>query len=231
YYNGLTEEKRVGAYFEKAADGMDFEVGTQFPGAPIAKIFAGYQWYQMEHSEDLQGWTARLQLKPVKFFTVNAKAIDENEGERIYRLDGAVNFDFSSFALEDIKLDLAGESPEKQPDLRERLLDRVEREFNIRLEKWLVPEEIPPPSPLPPPGPDFRLLLEVRFPGVQCGDCDDLNSNGVVDPDEGWELDIVVEYLSIDGTLTGISATQIVISNTLQFADVNNSPHQLADAG
>ena len=43
-------------------------------------------------------------------------------------------------------------------------------------------------------------------------------------------MDIVFSNLTTDSTFTGMSASQIQVSNT-QFIDINNSPHPLADAG
>jgi hypothetical protein len=86
----------------------------------------------------MNGWKARGEIKPFKFITVNLETFDDNKGEQEYVLDTRFNFVFHDFTPKSIlsAFNLAKE-PYPDVDLKERTLDRVERNFKIVLEKWI----------------------------------------------------------------------------------------------
>jgi hypothetical protein len=66
-YFGLTEDKSVSGYLEKALDGRDITFKTQVPYLPWAKIAAGYFWWDAQHSSsDMKGasFSTELALHP-----------------------------------------------------------------------------------------------------------------------------------------------------------------------
>jgi hypothetical protein len=55
-YTGITEDKSVSGYSEKALDGRDLTLKTQVPYMPWAKLGASYFWWDAEHaSSDMKG--------------------------------------------------------------------------------------------------------------------------------------------------------------------------------
>ncbi len=138
-YNGLShrrtiEETSTTYIYEKAVDGFDAEVGTPIPYFPWLKVFGSYYLYDFENFEDMKGWKARGEIKPFKAIAFNLEAYDDNKGEREYRVDGRFCLAFDDFRLRDILK--PAKVPYPKVELKKRMLDRVERNFNIQVEKW-----------------------------------------------------------------------------------------------
>lgn len=138
-YYGLSgrrtvEETSTTYTYEKAVDGFDAELGTPIPYLPWIKIFGSYYQYDFKNFSDMKGWKGRLEIKPVKAFTFNVETFDDNKGDQEYRVDGRFCLAFDDFSMKGIL------KPAKEPypnkDLKKRMLDRVERNFNIQVEKW-----------------------------------------------------------------------------------------------
>ncbi len=134
----IVQESPADTLFEKAVDGVDFEVGTPIPFLPFAKIFHRGFWYDFKKStKNMQGDQWRLELKPSKHLTVDMETFNDNKGEREYRGRVAVKFFFHSFSPRALLADLrAKKAPYRDVDLGERTLDFVERSMTIQVEKW-----------------------------------------------------------------------------------------------
>lgn len=125
--------------YEKVVNGGDVEIGGPLPYLPWIKIFGSYYRYDFKKSDAMQGWKARGELKPYKFIVINLETYDDNKGSQEYRMDTRFSLAVDSFSPKSI---LAALKPTCEPypdtDLRQRTLDRVERNFNIQVEKWKV---------------------------------------------------------------------------------------------
>ncbi len=123
--------------FEQVANGGDVELGAPLPYLPWIKVFGSYYRYDFRKFKDMQGWKIRGEIKPFKFITLNFETYDDNKGDREYRMDTRFNFAFDD--LPKSMLSAFKPTKESYPDvvLTERTLDRVERNFNIQVEKWV----------------------------------------------------------------------------------------------
>ncbi len=142
-YFGLSHKRKVeesatSAVYERVANGGDIELGGPVPYLPWLKLFGSYYRYDFRKFKDMAGWKARGEIKPFKFITINLETFDDNKGEQEYRMDGRFNLSFDDFTPRSIlkALSLTKDSYPKT-DLKERTLDRVERNFNIQVEKWI----------------------------------------------------------------------------------------------
>jgi hypothetical protein len=141
-YFGLSPKRLVeetaGSYvYEKVANGFDAELGGPVPYLPWLKVFGGYYQYDFKKFKDMIGWKARGEIKPYKFITINLETYDDNKGEQEYRMDARFNLavdDFSPRGI--ISAFKAANTPYPETDLKKRTLDRVERNFNIVVERW-----------------------------------------------------------------------------------------------
>ncbi|MCM8792684.1 MAG: inverse autotransporter beta domain-containing protein, partial [Candidatus Omnitrophica bacterium] len=133
----LVEEDSVSKTYEKAVNGGDIELGGPIPYLPWFKVFGSYYRYDYRKFKDKQGWKLRSELKPFKFITLNLETYDDNKGKREYLMDTRFNLVFDSLTPKSI-LSAFGwnKEPFVEVDLKERTLDRVERNFNIEVEKW-----------------------------------------------------------------------------------------------
>lgn len=168
YYEGLSPVRKVlvntqRTVYEKVIDGFDGEVGGRLPYLPWVKFFGGYRYFEYIHSTDSKGWKARLELKPTKYITLNLETFDDEMINRGYRLDGRFKLAFDSFDPKDIVAAIKDtDTPKKNPerDVKEHLLDRVEREFDITIERWEGDGETTTTTPLPVgSGGDIQIQL------------------------------------------------------------------------
>lgn len=137
----LVNETSTGKIYEKAVDGFDGEIGLPFPYMNWVKLYAGGYWYNYEKFSNKEGWKIRTEMKPFTFQTINFIVYDDNKGDTAYRVDIRVTIPFETFyGKTKDKICNIGFSnvayPEKA-DHSSRVLDRVEREYKIEVEKWL----------------------------------------------------------------------------------------------
>ncbi len=142
-YFGLSPERTIwetttAAQYEEAVDGFDLEVGGPIPYLPWLKLFGSYYFYDYDKFSDMEGWKIRGEIKPFECLTVNLETYDDNKGDEEYRIDTRINLAFDNFTSKSILTAFKpSDEPYPETDLRERTLDRVERNFNIQVEKWI----------------------------------------------------------------------------------------------
>ncbi len=121
--------------YEKAVDGLDYELGAPLPYLPWLKFYASGFWYDYEKASDKEGWKTRLEAKPNECITLEFYTWDDNKGEQEYggRIRLYIAFDKLADFKETFKF-----SDEKFPkkDLTEETLVPVERNFDIVVESW-----------------------------------------------------------------------------------------------
>lgn len=129
----LVHDDSSGQYFEKVANGLDWELGSPVPYLPSLKIYGGGYWYSFEKFRNKLGWSMRLEYNPIKNSRLIFKVLDDNKRKKeSYRFEGALTLAFTSFHPRDILKDLKG-SKEAFPkiNLRNKVLERVVRDFDI----------------------------------------------------------------------------------------------------
>lgn len=123
--------------YEKVVDGFDAELGVPVPHLPWLKLFAQYYYYDYKKFKNMAGNKLRAEIKPFKFFVCNLETYDDTKGDREYTMDARFSLAFDNFTPESI---FAAFKADKEAfpdiDLKKRALDRVERNFNIQVEKW-----------------------------------------------------------------------------------------------
>ncbi|HPL63307.1 MAG TPA: inverse autotransporter beta domain-containing protein [Syntrophales bacterium] len=134
----VVEENGSTMTMARAVNGCDVEFGVPVPYLPWLKIFGGYYWYDFRESSDMQGWKGRTEVKALSFMTANLETFSDNKGSQDWRADIRMTLWVDSFAPKDVLAALASSfrAPLPEADLRERILDRVERNFTIQLETY-----------------------------------------------------------------------------------------------
>jgi len=137
----LVEEIGSTSTYEKAADGFDAEVGLPLPYLNWIKVYGSGYWYNYEKFANKEGWRVRSQVEPFEYTTINLIFWDDNKGDAEFRVDARVAIPFELFYGEEkaedwckVKVSEAA-YPEKVTH-EDKLLDRVEREYKIEVEKW-----------------------------------------------------------------------------------------------
>lgn len=131
--NRLVDENSANEYYEKVANGFDWELGAPLPYLPFLKLYGGGNWYNFGHFQNKYGWQARLEYTPVKYSRIDFIMLHDNKTRNVdFRFEGAITLAFTSFSLRDIINDIKGsQAPFPKVDLRDKVLDRVVRDFDI----------------------------------------------------------------------------------------------------
>lgn len=124
--------------YEEAADGFDWEVGAPLPHMNWIKLFAGGNRYTYHKSINKEGWSFRTEIKPFTFQTINLILYDDNKGETSYRIDARVTIPFGAGGDDKslCNVSISKESYPEKVDHKDKVLKRVEREYEIAVEKW-----------------------------------------------------------------------------------------------
>ncbi|MFH1503792.1 MAG: inverse autotransporter beta domain-containing protein [Candidatus Omnitrophota bacterium] len=140
------KDEIVNKEYEKAVDGIDWEFGFPIPYMNWIKLYGGGYWYDYKKFDNKLGWKTRTEIKPFSFAAINFIISDDNKGDIEYRVDGRVSIPLgkggeeAKDSEEEEKICNIGFSPRAYPaekaDHSERVLDRVEREYEIEVEKW-----------------------------------------------------------------------------------------------
>ncbi len=131
------KEDSANIYYEKVANGFDWEEGLPLPYLPLLKLYGGGYWYNFEHFKNKYGWKGRLEFTPFKYSRINFEVFDDTKRTRMgYRIEGAVTLAFTSFSLRDLKDDfMSKQEAYPKVNLRDKVLDRVVRDFDITVIK------------------------------------------------------------------------------------------------
>ena len=135
----LVHEVGIMREYEKAVDGFDWEFGLPIPFMNWIKLFGGGYWYNYEKFKNKEGWQVRTEIKPFKFTTLNFITFDDNKGDMEYRVDARVNLPFGTGGKNEEKICNIGLSKtaySEKVDHSNRVLDRVERQYKIEVERW-----------------------------------------------------------------------------------------------
>ncbi len=132
----VVEESASAFTYEKAVNGFDFELGAPIPYFPWLKFFGGFDYYDYKKSKDINGWKLRWQIKPTKALTVNVENYEDKNGGRAWKVDSRVNFDFDNVTPSDWWKNFSAQPEYTYNDLVKMMLDRVERDFTIKVERW-----------------------------------------------------------------------------------------------
>ncbi|MEN6411925.1 MAG: inverse autotransporter beta domain-containing protein [Veillonellales bacterium] len=139
-YHPISGEKLVDAIsatYEKAISGADYEVGMPIPHMPYMKIFLqGYQW-DYQYSDDVKGYKLRseIQVTPQLQLEVGYSHDNYVKNNQYVNLMYTLGQSGKVAMLEAGKPIIRRERWEKV-DNSKRLLDKVERENDIRVERY-----------------------------------------------------------------------------------------------
>ena len=138
----LVSQSGVYDTYERAVSGFDMEAGVPVPYMNWVNLYGGMYWYDYRKSDNKTGWTARAQIKPLKYLTSNFTAFDDNKGSASYRIDTyfSIPFDSNGFAFgkDSVNVGISEAAWPGRHDQSGKLLDRVERQYDIEVEKWAV---------------------------------------------------------------------------------------------
>ncbi|MBI4309745.1 MAG: inverse autotransporter beta domain-containing protein, partial [Candidatus Omnitrophica bacterium] len=139
-YFGVTgkrnvEESSSVTVFERAADGVDYELGAPVPYVPWLKVFGSGFWYDLDKFSDKVGWKGRLEARLSTNIRAEFFTWDDNKGSQEY--GGQLRFSVAFNTWKDIRDAFKfSDQPFPTKDLSEQILDPVERNFDIVVEKW-----------------------------------------------------------------------------------------------
>ncbi len=133
----LVKDDGINEYYEKVANGFDWELGMPLPYIPSVKVYGGGNWYDFGNFKNKYGWQFRAEFTPMKYSRIDFIVSDDNKSNKVaYGFEGALTFGFTSFALQDIIKDLtSAKSAYPKIDLHDKTLDRVVRDFDITVIK------------------------------------------------------------------------------------------------
>jgi hypothetical protein len=228
----LVDETDTTRVLERAADGFDLELGGSLPNdkesggsSPFQqwlKVFGGFYRYDFHNNKDVSGWKVRTEIKPLQGIGLNLALLSDNYDRQQYQADLRVNLSLDDFRPRSfISAIMSAVDSPAAPSLGTRTLDRVERNFDIKVERWTEGR-----TPALVVGNLNNVQLVVRFPSTNPPDVD-TNGNGVVDAGEIFELDVLMTNLSGSNS-TGISYANATVSNAGSIY-INNSAN-LPDA-
>ncbi len=142
----LVDQTLTDDIYEKAVDGFDAEIGLPLPHMNWVKLFAGGNWYNYEKFDNKEGWKLRCELKPLKQGALNLIVYDDNKGDTEFRVEGRISVPFefcriSKYYAEDESegfwnIGFSEEAYPEKTDHSDKVLDRVEREYKIEVEKY-----------------------------------------------------------------------------------------------
>ena len=131
----LVGEDFLNKYYEKVANGFDWELGLPLPYIPSVKVYGGGSWYDFEHFKNKMGWKLRAEFTPMKYSRLDFIVSDDNKDDNgvNYGFEGALTLAFTSFSPREIMNDITSAAKTAYPktNLQDRVLDRVVRDFNI----------------------------------------------------------------------------------------------------
>lgn len=135
--NRLLKEDGANEYYEKVANGFDWELGAPLPYLPFLKLYGGGNWYNFGHFRNKYGWQMRLEYTPIKYSRLDFIMHDDSKSNGPdYRFEGAITLAFTSFCPSDIIRDIKGAGVAyPKIDLHDKVLDRVVRDFDITVIK------------------------------------------------------------------------------------------------
>ena len=143
-YIAISRERIVGedaanVYYEKVANGLDWEFGSPLPYMPYLRLYGGGYWYNFDHFKNKYGWKTRMEYNPVKYSRLVFEMFDDTKRSTVgYRFEGAMTLAFTSFCPQDILKDLsAAKDAFPKVNLRDKVLDRVVRDFDITVIKTI----------------------------------------------------------------------------------------------
>lgn len=139
-YHAISGEKLVDAVtatYERAIDGADIEVGMPIPHMPYMKVFLqGYQW-DYKYNSDINGYKLRTEIQLTPQLQLEAGYSHDNyvKNNQYINLMYTLGQTGKAAMFEPGKPIIRQERWEKV-DQSKRLLDKVERENDIRVERY-----------------------------------------------------------------------------------------------
>ncbi len=133
----LVEETGTSATYEEVVDGFDVELGGNIiPHLPWLKLYGSTYWYDHKKFDDKEGWKARARIEPTDFINCDLIVWDDNKGDTELKADLAVSIPFDTWS--DIKETFRiSKDKYEDKDLSESMLIPVERDHEIKVEKWM----------------------------------------------------------------------------------------------
>ncbi len=122
--------------YERVANGLDVELGIPVPYLPFIRFSIKGFWYDFNNFTDRGGWEASWKVNLGKGINVKLSVWDDNKGELEYKgeLNCKVRFDRWQDILKSFYL---SNEPITLRDVGDLLLEPVDREYIIALEKWM----------------------------------------------------------------------------------------------
>jgi len=137
----LIEEVGSTNIYEKAVDGFDAEAGLPLPFVNWIKIYGSGYWYNYEMFSNKEGWRIRSQIQPFEHTKINLIFWDDNKGDHEFRVDVRITVPFEMYCYKKepknwYRMRISQEAYPEKTTHRDKILDRVEREYKIEVEKW-----------------------------------------------------------------------------------------------
>ena len=179
YYFGSTSLNYSWAYsLEEPMSGLDYEIGFKIPGLSNyveTWVYGGGYNYFSDYTDDMAGWSARVEVIPTDFVKLNFTVRDDNLRDTEYAGEVALELPFS---IENL---VAGKDPfegigdvfKGSRTMKERLYEQVRRDVDITINtidytRATAPDEVIPGDPG-----DFTPMLFVSPAGGGAGSLED----------------------------------------------------------
>jgi parallel beta-helix repeat protein len=171
YYMGPTSLNYSWAYrIEEPMSGLDYEIGFKVPGMSNyveTWVYGGGYNYFSDYTDDMVGWSGRIEMIPADFLKVNLMARDDNLRDTEFAGEVTVELPFS---IENL---VAGKNPFEgigsrvggSRTMKERLYEQVRRDVDITVNTADITRATHPDEVIPGDPSQFRDLLFVSPTG------------------------------------------------------------------
>jgi parallel beta-helix repeat protein len=179
YYFGSTSLNYSWAYsLEEPMSGLDYEIGFKIPGLSNyveTWVYGGGYNYFSDYTDDMAGWSARVEVIPTDFVKLNFSVRDDNLRPTEYAAEVALELPFSIDNL------VAGKDPfeglgdvfKGSRTMKERLYEQVRRDVDITVNTINHTRATTPGDVIPGDPGDFSPMLFVNPAGGGDGSFED----------------------------------------------------------
>jgi hypothetical protein len=130
--------------YEKAVSGFDLEAGIPIPYMNWIKCYGGAYRWDYKQDKDKMGWQIRTEIKPLEFCTVNFYVYEDSKlDEAQFAVDGRISVPLELLSSRKGWQNIfptytSSTAYPKKIDHSNRTLNRVERQYRVEVEKYMV---------------------------------------------------------------------------------------------
>ena len=199
-YKGISGDREIASTvnsktYEKVLSGYDYEIGASLVNAPWLSLYAKGFYYDYKHANDAKGYKLRANMQLTPSLAMEFGYWDDN------KTSGEKYLSFA-YTLTPSSKPALSESKKwnnlKQANLEDKLLQKVNRENEVRVEAHTVAS-----LPVPPPAGSHTVTFSIHFQGS----CPNVTPSLTAYPSAVGAPDILLDPHLVPGSDVGGNAT------------------------